>query len=428
MSHEVVVVDGLRTPFVKAGAELRDVPAWELGRAVTRELLARAALPPRAVDEVIFGCVAQPADSANIARVIALRAGIPCEVPALTVGRNCASGLEAVTLAAERIAAGRASVVLAGGVESMSRIPLEYPPSFGWKLARLARAKGVFRKLAAAASFRPRDLRPVVALEQGLTDPTCGEIMGLTAERLAREFGISREEQDAYALESHRRAVAARAQLADEMLAYSPPPRFQSLLAQDIGPRENQSLEALARLSPYFDRHLGSVTVGNSCAVTDGAVALLLMRRDRARADGYVPLGSIRGHAYRGCEPRRMGLGPVYATPPALASAGIPFDEIDRVELNEAFAAQVLACRIAFESVEFARQSGWSGAIGALAPERLNPNGGAIALGHPVGATGARLVLTLLKELRRQGGGFGLATLCVGGGQGGAVVVEGIAA
>ncbi|MFQ5655327.1 MAG: thiolase family protein [Planctomycetota bacterium] len=427
MGKQVVVVDGVRTPFVRSGSRLKGVPTWELGRAVTRELLDRCALDPTSVDEVIFGCVAQPSDSANIARVIALRAGVPKEVPALTVSRNCASGMEAVTLGAERIAAGRAEVVLAGGVESMSRIPLHYPLSYGFKIAGLMRARNIGEKLAAGLAFRPRDWKPVIALIEGLTDPTCGEIMGLTAERLAREFHISREEQDGWALESHRRATASREYLGGEIAPFGVPPRFFERIGEDDGPRENQSLEALSRLRPYFDRRMGSVTVGNSCPVTDGGVALLLMEEDRARSLGLAPLGRIAGHAFRGCDPRRMGLGPAYATPPALAEAGISLKEVQRIELNEAFAAQVLACLCAFESDEFGRHLGLPGAIGEIDRERLNPHGGAIALGHPVGATGARLVLTLLRGLQEQGGGFGLATLCIGGGQGGAVVVEGMA-
>lgn len=424
----VVIVGGVRTPFVKAGTELREVSAWELGCAAARELLARTGVAPEVVEEVIFGCVAQPSDAVNIARVIGLRAGVPQEATAVTVGRNCGSGMEAVTQAADRIAAGHAEVVLAGGVESMSRVPLQYPFSFSWKLGSLMRARGLGEKLAALMAFRLRDLKPVIALEEGLTDPVCGEIMGLTAERLARDFAISREEQDAYALESHRRAVAARDVLAEEIAAYAVPPRLDERIPGDVGPRENQSLKALAKLRPYFDRKLGSVTVGNSCQVTDGGVALLLMAEDRARAEGLQPLARIAGYAYRGCDPRRMGLGPVYATPPALARAGIRFDDLERIELNEAFAAQVLACRRAFESDAFATDAGWSRAVGTVDPERLNVHGGAIALGHPVGATGARLVMTLARQLATAGGGFGLATLCIGGGQGGAVVLEGAAA
>lgn len=424
MARRVLVVDGVRTPFVKAGADLSDVAAWQLGSAAAREVILRARAAPEQIDDVIFGCVAHPADSANIARVVALRSGVPRETPALTVSRNCASGLEAVTLATEKIAAGSADIVLCGGLESMSRIPLHYPQSFSRKLTGLMRARSLGEKLVALSALRFRDFKPVIALEQGLTDPTCGEIMGLTGERLAREFGISREAQDAYALLSHQRAVAAQDKIAEEIAPFGVPPHLRALLGDDIGPREDQSLAALGKLRPYFDRRLGSVTVGNSCQITDGAVALILTSEKGAEMLGVEPLGEILGHAYRGCDPRRMGLGPVHASAPALQAAGVPFEELQRIELNEAFAAQVLACCDAFADRDFARSVGFADAV-EVDRERLNVNGGAIALGHPVGATGARLVLTLLHELRRSGGGHGLATLCIGGGQGGAVVVKG---
>ena len=428
MTKQVVVVAGLRTPFAKAGSDLDPVPVRELGRAVTRELLDRTGLDPATIDEVVFGCAGVPADTANPARVVALRSGVPESVPAYTVARNCASGLEAVTQGVEKIQSGRARVVLVGGVESMSRFPLQYPRSFAQKTASLARARNVTERLLGLFAYRPRDFKPIITILEGLSDPTTGEIMGLTAERLARDFAISRAEQDAFALQSHRRAVAARQRLADEIAPIAVPPARREILESDIGPRENQSTEALAKLRPFFDRKTGTVTVGNSCPVTDGGVSLLLMEEDYARAEGFTPLGRILGHAYRGCDPLRMGLGPVHATVPALAEAGIAWSDLDAIELNEAFAAQVLACCAAFESKEFAAAQGWAGPVGTVDPAKLNPNGGAIALGHPVGATGARLVLTALEELRRRGGGFGLATLCIGGGQGGAVVLEGMAA
>ncbi|MEM7168336.1 MAG: acetyl-CoA C-acyltransferase [Planctomycetota bacterium] len=424
MSRRVLVVDGVRTPFVKAGADLSSVAAWQLGSAAAREVTVRAGLSPEQIDEVIFGCVAHPSDSANIARVVALRSGVPESTPALTVSRNCASGLEAVTLAAEKIAAGTADIVLCGGLESMSQIPLHYPQSFSRKLSGVMRARSLGEKLVALSALRFRDFKPVIALEQGLTDPTCGEIMGLTGERLAREFGISRADQDAYALESHRKAVAAASRIAEEIAPLGVPPQMHDRLEADIGPRADQSIAALQKLRPYFDRRLGTVTVGNSCQITDGAVALILASEKGAELLGSEPLGEILGHAYRGCDPRRMGLGPVHASAPALAAAGVAFEDLARIELNEAFAAQVLACCAAFEDAEFARSVGFPDAV-RVNRKLLNVNGGAIALGHPVGATGARLVLTLLHELRRSGEELGLATLCIGGGQGGAVVVKG---
>jgi acetyl-CoA acetyltransferase family protein len=422
----VVILGGLRTPWVKAGADFARVHATELARLPAEELLLRLAIAPSQIDEVIFGNVAQPADSANVARVVALRLGLPLPVPAFTVQRNCASGMEAISQAFDKVRFGLADVVLAGGVESMSGIPVLYRDVFRDKLFRLARAKSTMAKARAAAAFRPGDLKPVIAIEEGLTDPVCGQNMGETAENLAREFGISREEQDAFALESHRRAVEAAeaGRLAEEIVPVFAPPDFHAV-TQDIGPRKGQTLESLAKLKPYFDREIGTVTVGNSCPITDGGCALLVASEEKARELGKEPLGWISSYSYRGCAPERMGLGPAFASPEALDRAGFTLADMDRIEINEAFAAQVLANRIAFGSTDFARRElGKSEPIGDLNFERTNVNGGAIALGHPVGASGARLVLTLLLELRRRNLRRGLATLCVGGGQGAAMVVE----
>ena len=424
--REVVILGGVRTPFAKAGTELRDLTAVDLGRAAAEEAMLRLAAPFTQVDEVVFGCVAQPADAANVARVIALRAGFPISTPAVTVCRNCASGMEAIARAYDRIRLAQADLILAGGAESMSNIPLLFPKSYTRKLVALARAGGPVRRAGALLRFRPRDIRPQIALEQGLTDPVCGLNMGETAENLARDFGITREEQDRYALESHRRAVAAAQKgiLAEEIVPVFRPPDWKRVDA-DVGPRPGQSLEALAKLKPYFDRRFGTVTVGNACPVTDGACAVLLASASRARSLGIEPLARIRSYAMAGCPPDRMGLGPVFAAPKALDMAGRRIEDIDRIEINEAFAAQVLANMKAFASDEFARtQLGRSEAVGAIDPAKLNVHGGAIALGHPVGTSGARLVLTLALELRRQKLTRGLATLCVGGGQGAAMVIE----
>ncbi|HWP33984.1 MAG TPA: thiolase family protein [Thermodesulfobacteriota bacterium] len=425
----VVIVDGVRTPFAKAGTALKDVPARELGRIVVRELLERTELDPADVDEVIFGNIGQPIDATNIARVIALSAGIPKERPAHTVQRNCASGLEAVAEAYQKIRYGEADVIVAGGTESMSQLPLLFSRGLAEVYAGLVTGKTLRQKAQAALRFRPRDLVPVVSLVEGLRDPICGLSMGETAELLAREFGISREAQDAFALRSHQRAVAAQREgrLAEEIVPVFTPPDYGRAVVHDVGPRPNQTLDALAKLPPVFDREHGTVTAGNACPVTDGAAALLVMSEERARALGYRPLGRIRSVGFAGVEPERMGLGPALATPVALDRAGLTLADLALVEINEAFAAQVLACLAAMASRAFYRErTGRDRAVGEVDPERLNVNGGAIALGHPVGTSGARLVLTLLKELARRGGGFGLATLCVGGGQGGAIVVEGL--
>ncbi|MFN4258268.1 MAG: thiolase family protein [Gemmataceae bacterium] len=420
---DIAIVTGARTPFVKAFGPLSSVPAYELGRIVTTATLARAQLPSAHVDQVIFGNVATPAEAANIARVIALQSGIPQDRIAHTVQRNCASGLEAITTAAQLVQLGEAQIVVAGGTESMSQIPLLYSQEATALFLQLSQAKSLWQRLQTLLRFRPRHLKPVPALKLGLTDPVSGLIMGATAEVLAEEFAIRREEQDEYAMLSHQRAVAAQREgrFNDEIV---PVTANGKEISQDIGPRADQSMAALAKLRPFFKKD-GTVTVGNSCSITDGAVAVLLMPGERARAEGRQPLGYIRAFAYAGCDPRRMGLGPIFATTKLLERHDLRLADIDLIELNEAFAAQVIANEKAFASAEFARQElGRAEPVGELRRERLNVNGGAIALGHPVGATGTRLVLTVLHELKRRQLRRGLATLCIGGGQGGAVLVE----
>jgi acetyl-CoA C-acetyltransferase/acetyl-CoA acyltransferase len=425
--RDVVVVTGARTPFVKAGTSLRSVGAVELGRVAVREAIERAELDPEAIDEVIVGNIAGPADAANVARVIALEAKVPKKVPAFTVSRNCASGIESVIEAAYRITAGDADLVVAGAVESMSRIPFLFPDEAQEIWTSIARARSFPARLAAFARFRPRHFKPVIALEQGLTDPVSGLNMGQTAEVLAREFRISREDQDAFALRSHRLTAAAWAEgrMQGEVVPVPVPPRFSDAVERDNGFRENQTPEALAKLKPIFDRRFGTVTAGNSSQITDGGVALVLASAERAQALGLPVMGKIRSWAVAGCDPERMGLGPVLASPLALRRAGgLTMARMERVEINEAFAAQVLACFRALDSKAFCESSLGTGPVGSPPLERVNVNGGAIALGHPVGASGGRLILTLLREMERSNSSLGLATLCVGGGQGAAVVVE----
>jgi len=418
------ILDGVRTPFAKAGGPFRRVPVYELGRVAVGELIARTGTDPAVLDEVTLGNCAMPAEAANSARVTALRAGVPESVPAATVHRNCASGMEAVAEALYRIHAGEQQRVIAGGMESMSQIPLQYPYEYGTWLEGLMRAKTPLQKMAAFGNFKAAYLKPRIALAEGLTDLVCGLNMGQTAEVLAQEFRIPREQQDAYALQSHVRAVAAREKLREEIVPVFPAPGYAPVL-DDVGPREGQTIEALAKLKPYFDRKNGTVTVGNSCQVTDGAVALLLADERTAGAAATTPLGRIRAFAFAGLSPARMGLGPVFAAAKALEKARLTLADIDLFEINEAFAAQVLACVAAAKSDAFARaELGRDRALGEIPLERLNVNGGAIALGHPVGASGARLLLTLLHEMRRRDLKRGLAALCVGGGQGAAFVVE----
>jgi len=392
-----------------------------------REAIERAEVDPAEIDEVVVGNIAGPADAANVGRVISLMAKVPRHVPAFTVNRNCASGIESIVEASYRIQAGHADVVVAGAVESMSRIPLLFPDAAQDLWTDLARARGGFAKLGVATRFRPRHFKPVIALMLGLTDPISELNMGETAEVLAREFGISRDEQDAFALRSHRLAAAAwsEGRMEQEVVPVPIPPRYTEAAEHDNGIRENQSMEALTRLRPVFDRRYGSVTAGNSSQITDGAAALVLASAEAAHHRGLPVLGRIRSWGFAGCDPARMGLGPVLATPVALRRAGgLSLEHMELIEINEAFAAQVLACFKAFGSRGFCERHLGSGPVGTPDPERVNVNGGAIALGHPVGASGGRLVLTLLQEMTRRDASLGLATLCVGGGQGAAMVLE----
>ena len=422
----LAVLTGVRTPFTKAFGSLADQPADQLGRIAVQGLLARNGVAPGDVEEVIFGNVAGPPEASNVARVIAIRAGVPLDRIAHTVNRNCASGMEAIVAAWQAIEDRRAGRVITGGTESMSNVPLVWDKRMKDWLVRLRRERRWWARMALLGQLRPKMFRPIAALELGLTDPTCNLNMGQTAEELAREFGISREDQDRFALASHQRAVAAweRCFFRDEVTPVAASENGGEAVERDSGPRPGQTLEALARLKPVFQRD-GTITVGNSCPITDGAVAMLLAPAHRAHEAGPRPLGYIRDYAIAGCDPRRMGLGPVYAIHKLLRQAGRSLAEFDLVEINEAFAAQVLACLKAMASDTFARQHlGRDHALGQIDPERLNVNGGAIALGHPVGASGARLVLTLLRALRDKGLRNGLAGLCVGGGQGAAVWVQ----
>ncbi len=435
MKPEIVIAAGLRTPQVRATGAFAAEDAGHLGASVLAELLAQSGVDPALLDQVVVGCVGPPYEQANVARVVSLRAGVPKRVPAFTVGRNCASGMEALHQACLFIESGRGELLACVGVEVMSAYPLVYGAQMTELFAGLARAKTAGAKLATLSRFRPAHLAPKVALLAGLTDPVCGLIMGKTAERLAREFSLTREEGDRYALESHRRAAAARTagRFQREIMPLVPlskPGATQvPRVDHDDSIRDNQTLEALAKLPPYFEKPDGVVTVGNSCGISDGATALLVTTRERARALGLVPLAKLRSVEWAGLDPERMGLGPVFASQRALERAGCRLSDIGVVELNEAFAHQVLACQRAFSSDAFARaELGLERALGELDPARLNVNGGAIALGHPVGATGARLVLTLAHQLPISNCELGLATLCIGGGQGGACVLERIAA
>ncbi len=427
MRERLAIIDGLRTPFCKAGGPLAGSSADDLAARALRELLVRTDFPVNRIDEVIVGNVAQPIEAANVARVIALKAGLPITTIASTVHRNCASGMEAITTAANRIFSGEGEIYLAVGTESMSNIPLIYGRKMTQLFGNLMKAKTFGQKLQTWMGFRPQYLTPIIGVQVGLTDPVCGLNMGQTAEILAREFHASRQDQDEYALMSHQRALKAQAEgrLGEEIIPIPVPPKYDAMQSADDGPRANQDLAALAKLKPYFDKVAGTVTVGNACPLTDGAAAVLVMSESKAKELGLKPLGYLREYAYAAVEGRRMGIGPVHATAKLLDKTGLAMRDFDLIELNEAFAAQVIACERAFASDDYARKHfGRDKALGAIDRDRLNVNGGAIALGHPVGATGARLVITLLRELRRRGMQRGLATLCIGGGQGAALAIE----
>ena len=422
---KVYVVDGARTPYLKVRAEPGAFSAADLAVAAARPVLARMPFAPSEIDEAIVGCVIPAADEANIARIIALRLGLGKQTPAFTVQRNCASGLQALASAYERIALGQSHLVLAGGTEAMSRAPIQWNLAMvGW-LGGLLRARSIPARVKALARFRLAYLKPVYALLLGLTDPLVKLNMGQTAEVLAHRFQIGREQQDEYALQSHQRLAAAydAGQMQAEVATlYDTRGNFY---AEDSGLRRDTTLDQLAKLRPVFDSKYGSVTSGNSSQITDGAAMLVLASAEAVKRHKLEVLGELLGHEWAGVDPAQMGLGPVHAVAKLLTRHQHKMDDLKQMELNEAFAAQVLACQAAWDSAEYARaELKLEKPLGRMDPARLNPEGGAVACGHPVGSSGARLVLHLLHALKRKGGGSGVATLCIGGGQGGAMLVR----
>lgn len=427
MQDRIAIISGLRTPMGKAGGSLKNLKADDLGAKVTKEVIIRSKIDPNLIDEVIFGNVAQPGDAANIARVIALKAGISHNVPAYTVNRNCASGMQSITSGVAKILSGESDIILAGGVESMSNIPLLFNKKMTDLFANLFKAKSLGQKFKILSSFRPSFLKPVIGVQQGLTDPVSGMIMGCTAEVLVKEFSISRKKQDEFALKSHQKAETAtkNAIFAEEILPIYNDAKNGQIISEDEGIRKGQNMNSLAKLKPYFEKYTGTVTVGNSSQLTDGAAAMILMKESKAKELKLEVDGYLKDFAYAGLEPERMGLGPVYATSKLLDKTNLSIKDIDLFEINEAFASQVIACLKAFKSKEFAKKHlDKSVAIGTIDEALVNVNGGAIALGHPVGMTGSRLVIHMLKELKRRDKKTGLATLCVGGGQGAAMILE----
>ncbi|HTH39286.1 MAG TPA: acetyl-CoA C-acetyltransferase [Rhodocyclaceae bacterium] len=420
----VYIVDGNRTPFLKARGVPGPFRASDLAVVAGRTLLLRQPFAPEELDEVILGCIIPGPDEANIARVVSLRLGCGKTVPAWTVQRNCGSGMEAVDSAAMNIAHGRSDLVLAGGTEAMSHAPLLLNDAMVELLGEWGRARTTKERLRLLGRLRPRHFQPVIGLLHGLTDPVVGLSMGQTAEELAHRFLIDRERMDAFALESHRRLALAQ----DEGRLAEISPIFASdgsFFEHDQGVRRDADQASLARLKPAFDRPFGLVTAGNSAQITDGAAWLLLASEEAVARWKLEPIGRIVDAEWAGLDPAQMGLGPVHAVTPILQRQGLGLNDLDLWEINEAFAAQVQGCVAAWQDDEYCRKElGLPGALGKLDEDKLNVDGGAVALGHPVGASGARIVLHLAHALRARKLKRGIASICIGGGQGGAMMVE----
>jgi len=424
-AKRVAVIAGWRTPFERSGTLFENLTAVELGGIAVKELVARANLSGSEIDELIYGTVIPSVSRPNIAREVVFEAALPKSIPASSVIMACASSNRAITDAAERIALGLANVVVAGGAESLSDVPVLFSREFARRLMRLSKAKTARQKAQALAGFHPGELAPN---PPAIAEYTTGLSMGESAEKMAKENGISREAQDELALASHRKAAAGwdNGILGPEVVPVAVPPKFEQMATTDNNIRRDSSLEQLAKLPPVFDKKFGSVTAGNSSPLTDGASAILLMSEEHARADGRKILAFIRSWAYSGVDPGEQLLqGPAYAAPIALDRAGLKLSDIGRVEMHEAFASQVLSNLQAFASEKFAREKlGRQNALGEIDPAILNLYGGSIAIGHPFGATGARLVTTLSNELTRSGVQFGLLTVCAAGALGHAMVLE----
>jgi acetyl-CoA C-acetyltransferase/acetyl-CoA acyltransferase len=426
VNDRIVIAGGVRTPFIKAGTHFNNLTAVDLGRIVITELISRTGIDPGQVDSVIVGNVAQPPEAMNVGRVISLLADIPERVPGYTVHRNCASGIQSVVSATQAIVTGEAEVVVAAGVESMTNVPFFLQKEMERFLANYGKARNVKDKLGLLAKVRPRHLIPRIGLMMGLTDPVCRLNMGQTAEILAQELEITREEQDKFALQSHQRAAKAHEEgrFADEVMPVNAPSAGNEPVTFDNGIRRHQTMEQLAKLKPVFETRHGSVTAGNSSQISDGAAAVLVTTEKRAEKLNLTPLGVIEGHTFAGLSPKRMGLGPSYATSLVLEKSKATMADIGLIEMNEAFAAQIIANERVFAEDAHSEHFLGRKAMGAIDREIMNINGGAIAIGHPVGSSGTRLILTLLLEMERRSVDLGLATLCVGGGQGAAVLLR----
>jgi acetyl-CoA acyltransferase len=423
--ERIAIVAGLRTPFAKQGSAYKDVSALDLGKIVTTELIARAELDPKEIGLVVFGQVVPSISAPNIAREVVLGTGMPKSIEAFSVSRACATSFQAMTSAAEAMLAGQHSVAIAGGADSASDVPITVSKRLAHALIEANKARTLPEKIRAFTKLAPKDFLPV---PPALKEPTTGLSMGESAEKMAKEGGIRRDDQDAFAHRSHTRAAKAweSGVFANEVMHVVPPPKFDAPFAQDNVVRKDSSVDTYAKLKPAFDRKYGTVTAGNSSPLTDGAAALVLMTESKAKALGYTPLGYLKSWAYAALDPAGwMLMGPSYATPIALDRAGLSLKEMDVIDMHEAFAAQVLCNVKAFGSKQFAEEKlGRTKAIGEIDDAKLNVHGGSIAIGHPFAATGARMVTTVLRELKRRGGKYGLATACAAGGLGAAIILE----
>jgi acetyl-CoA acyltransferase len=421
----VAVVRGLRTPFAKAGTVYGRLDALELGKQVVAELIQRSGIDPNSVQELIFGNVVPSVKAPNIAREIVLGIGLPRQIPAYSVSRACASSNQAITAGADLIARGYADTVVAGGAESLSNVPILFSRNFSDALVGASKQKSVPAKLGAFKKIRPKDLVPDAP---AIAESTTGLTMGQSAEKMAKENGITREAQDRFALQSHTRAAQATesGRFKDEVMTVMVPPNYDTIVDKDNLIRGDTTLEALSGLKPVFDRKFGTITAGNASALTDGASAVLLMSEEKAKSLGITPIGYLKSYAYAALDPFDQLLqGPSFALPVALDRAKLTLADIGVIEMHEAFAAQVLSNIQWMGSKKFAEERlGRSEPVGEIDPEKINVNGGSIALGHPFGATGARIVTTVCNELQRTGQQYGLVTVCAAGGMGVAMILE----
>lgn len=422
--RRVAIIDGVRTPFAKAGTALKGLSAIDLGKIAVSELVQRTDLDPALIDLLVFGTVIPSVLAPNIAREIALMPLLPKSVQAWSVSRACASANQAITDAADQIALGHAHVAIAGGAESLSNVPILHSRGFSDALVAASKAKTLGQRLQAFAKVRAKDFIPITP---AIAEPTTGESMGQSAEKMAKLNAITRAEQDQLALASHTNAAQGTAdgRLTAELAPAFIPPRYAEAMTQDNGIRTDTTMEALSVLKPVFDRRYGTVTAGNASPLTDGGGAVLLMSEERAKSLGLRPKAYIRSYAYAALDPGEQLLqAPVLAAPMALQRAGLTLRDIDLVEMHEAFAAQVLSNLRGFESQQWAERAGFSKPVGEVDRSKLNVMGGSLAIGHPFGATGARITTTLVNELERRGGQFGLMTVCAAGGLGFSMVVE----